>query len=78
MIETGGIRKIPRDHTKCQTCYSIDDDIHFFLHCLKLSFQRNYLYNNIHELNDHFRFYSPYHKIRYILNTENFELLSAV
>ena len=52
MSETGRYKRIPRDQRKCQTCNSIDDEIHFFLHCSKFSSQRNDLYNKIYELNE--------------------------
>ena len=78
LIETGRYHKIPRDQRKCQTCNILDDEIHFFLHCTKFSNHRNDLLNKIDEINDQFRSYSPTDKFIYILNTENFELWSAL
>ena len=50
----------------------------FFFFCTKFSNLRNNLFDKVSEINDQFRFYSSYDKIKYIINSENLEFLSVV
>ena len=70
--------KTPLEDRICDRCNDlcIDDELHFFNHCTKLSESRNILFNIIKGTNMNFCSLSSFNKLYWTLNCENLNILN--
>lgn len=78
-IETGRYKNLPRNQRFCKFCHEhkTEDELHFFIHCMKYSNIRSTLFKSISDFKPNFLEIEPAQQLIIILSPEN-ELLPFI